>query len=66
VPFLLSALALGPFLKAFKRYRRFIPTVERAAGVLLVIVGVLVATNYYLVLNSWANSITPEWLLKRL
>ena len=66
VPFLLSALALGPFLKVFKRYRRFIPTVERAAGVLLVIVGVLVATNYYLVLNSWANSITPEWLLKRL
>jgi cytochrome c-type biogenesis protein len=66
VPFLLSALALGPFLKAFKRYRRFIPTVERAAGVLLVIVGVLVATNYYLALNSWANSITPEWLLKRL
>jgi len=27
---------------------------------------VLVFTNYYLVLNSWANSITPEWLLKRL
>jgi hypothetical protein len=25
-----------------------------------------VFTNYYLVLNSWANSITPEWLLKRL
>jgi len=66
VPFLLSALALGPFLKFFKRYRPFIPTVERAAGVLLVIVGVLVFTNYYLVLNSWANSITPEWLLKRL
>jgi hypothetical protein len=40
--------------------------VERAAGVLLVIVGVLVFTNYYLVLNSWANSFTPEWLLKRL
>jgi cytochrome c-type biogenesis protein len=66
VPFLLSALALGPFLRIFKRYRPFIPTVERAAGVLLVVVGVLVFTNYYLVLNSWANSITPEWLLKRL
>jgi len=41
VPFLLSALALGPFLKLFKRYRPFIPAVERAAGVLLVVVGVL-------------------------
>jgi cytochrome c-type biogenesis protein len=66
VPFFLSSLALGAFLKFFRRYRPFIPVVERAAGVLLVIVGILVFTNYYLVLNAWANSITPEWLLKRL
>jgi cytochrome c-type biogenesis protein len=66
VPFILSALALGSFLRFFKRYRPFIPVVERAAGVLLVIVGVLVFTNYYTVLNAWAISLTPEWLLKRL
>ena len=39
---------------------------ERAAGVILVVVGVLVFTNYYVVLNSWAISLTPEWLLRRL
>jgi cytochrome c-type biogenesis protein len=66
VPFLLSALALGPFLAFFKRYRPFIPVVERGAGLLLVAVGVLVFLNSYVVLNSWAASITPEWLLKRL
>jgi cytochrome c-type biogenesis protein len=66
VPFLLSSLALGGFLKFFKKYRPFIPTVERVAGVLLVAVGILVVTNYYIVLNSWAVSLTPEWLLKRL
>ena len=66
LPFFVSSLALGAFLKFFKRYRPFIPTVERAAGVLLVLVGILVVTNYYLVLNAWAISITPEWLLKRL
>jgi len=66
VPFLVSALALGSFLKFFKRYRPLIPVMERAAGVLLVIVGVLVFTNYYIVLNSWAISLTPEWLLRRL
>jgi cytochrome c-type biogenesis protein len=66
VPFLLSALALGSFLKFFKRYRPFIPVVERGAGMLLVVVGVLVATNYYVILNSWAISLTPEWLLRRL
>ena len=66
LPFLLSALALGPFLRLFKRYRPFIPVVECAAGVLMVAVGVLVFTNYYAYLNAWAVSLTPEWLLKRL
>jgi cytochrome c-type biogenesis protein len=66
LPFLLFSVALGGFLRFFKRYRPLIPVVERAAGVLLVAVGVLVATNYYIVLNSWAISLTPEWLLQRL
>ena len=66
VPFLLSALALGAFLKFFRRYRPYIPVVERGAGVLLVAVGVLVLFNWYVILNSWAISLTPEWLLKRL
>jgi cytochrome c-type biogenesis protein len=66
LPFLLSSVALGSFLAFFKRYRPFIPAVERFAGLLLVAVGILVATNYYIVLNSWAVSLTPEWLLKRL
>jgi cytochrome c-type biogenesis protein len=66
IPFLVSALALQSFLRLFKRYRPFIPVVERAAGVIMVAVGVLVFTNYYVVLNSWAISLTPEWLLRRL
>jgi len=66
VPFLLSALALGGFLRFFRRYRPFIPTVERASGIILVVVGVLVYTNYYVYLNAWAISLTPEWLLERL
>jgi len=66
VPFLISSIALGGFLRVFKRYRPLIPVVERVAGVLLVAVGVLVVTNYYTALNAWALSITPEWLFKRL
>jgi cytochrome c-type biogenesis protein len=66
VPFLLAAMALGSFLATFQRFRPWIPVVERAAGVLLVVVGVLVYTNYYVALNAWAISLTPEWLLKRL
>ena len=66
LPFLVFSLGLGFFLRFFKRYRPFIPVVERAAGVLLIVVGVLVATNYYILLNSWTLSLTPEWLLRRL
>ncbi len=66
VPFFLFSLALGAFLKFFKRYRPLLPVVERAAGVLLVAVGLLVASNYYVVLNAWAISLTPAWLLQRL
>jgi cytochrome c-type biogenesis protein len=65
-PFLLSALALGVFLKFVKGYRQIIPAVERIAGLVLVIVGVLVFTNYYIVLNTWAIALTPDWLLRRL
>jgi cytochrome c-type biogenesis protein len=66
VPFLVFSAGLGVFLRFFKRYRPLINVVERGAGVLLVVVGVLVATNYYIVLNSWTISLTPAWLLKRL
>jgi cytochrome c-type biogenesis protein len=66
LPFFLSSLALGTFLVAFRRFRPWIPIVERAAGVLLVVVGLLVLTNYFIVLNSYAIGLTPEWLLRRL
>ena len=66
LPFFLSALALGGFFRFFEQYRPFIGVVERIAGVLLVVVGLLVLTNYFVILNSYAISLTPQWLLKRL
>ena len=66
LPFLLSAVALGPSLTLIRRYRPFIPLVERTAGVLLIVVGVLVFTNHYQALNAWALAFTPDWLLRRL
>jgi cytochrome c-type biogenesis protein len=66
LPFFLSSLALGGFLGFFRRYRAAMPVVERVAGVLLVLVGLLVVSNYFVVLNTYAISLTPEWLLRRL
>ncbi len=66
LPFFLSSLALGGFLKLFRRYGAVMPVLERVAGVLLIVVGLLVVTNYFVILNSYAISLTPQWLLKRL
>lgn len=66
VPFVVSSVALGAFLTTFRRFRPWIPVVERTAGLLLVIVGVLVLTNYLVVLNTYALGLTPRWLLERL
>ena len=66
VPFLISSFALSGFLTAFHRLRPWIPVVERGAGLLLVVVGILVLSNYFIVLNSFAVRLTPEWLLRRL
>jgi cytochrome c-type biogenesis protein len=66
LPFLLSSVGLGAFLATFHRFRTWLPVVERTAGVLLVVVGVMVATNYFVVLNAFAIGLTPDWLLRRL
>ena len=66
VPFLLSALALSRFLQAFGRFRRWIPIVERASGVLLIALGVMLLTGQFTVLAAWLNRYTPQFLLDRL
>lgn len=66
VPFLLAALLLDPFMRFSKRFRRYLPWLERGAGVLLIIAGVLMLTGTYTVLNSYLLNITPDWLIKRL
>ncbi len=66
VPFLLAALALDPFLRVSRRMRSWLPWVERAAGGLLVIAGVLMVTGTYTRLNTWLLRFTPDWLYSRL
>jgi len=66
LPFLLASLALGAFLAGVRRFRPWIPVVERTAGILLVVVGVLVLTDSMAILNAYTVRITPTWLLERL
>ncbi len=66
LPFFLSALAMNSFFQFSQSFRRYIRAVHVTAGILLLIVGVLILTDYLTVLNAYAISLTPEWLFDRL
>jgi cytochrome c-type biogenesis protein len=66
VPFLLSALALDAFLRAFARFRRFLPVIQVAAGVLLVILGLLLMTGTFSALSGYLTRFTPGFILERI
>ncbi len=66
VPFLLSALLIDRFLVFFQKFKRNIGTVNRIAGVLLIVVGVLMFTGWFERLAAMLQQYTPEFLLDRL
>ena len=66
VPFLIASLALDRFLQTFKRFRRWIPIVEKASGVLLIVLGFLLLTGQFTVLAAWLNRYTPAFILERI
>lgn len=66
VPFLLSALALDAFLRAFSRFRRFLPVVQVASGLLLVLLGLLLLTGTFSALSTYLTRFTPDFILDRI
>ncbi len=66
LPFFLSALAVNSFFQFSRVFRRYIQPLHVASGVLLVIVGVLLLTDYMTSLNIYVLRLTPNWLIKRL
>ena len=65
VPFLVSSLAINHFLALFQRIRPHLVWVTRVSGVLLIIVGILLVTNYFTILAAMLQRFTPAWLLER-
>jgi cytochrome c-type biogenesis protein len=66
IPFLGSAVAIERFLGAFQRFRKHMGTVNKVSGVLLILVGVLMLTNWFTVLAGWLDGLTPDFLRDRL
>ncbi|TMB74183.1 MAG: cytochrome c biogenesis protein CcdA [Deltaproteobacteria bacterium] len=66
LPFFLSALAINSFFQFSQRLRRYIQAIHVMGGILLIIVGILLLTDYMTFLNTYVLRFTPDWLLKRL
>ena len=66
VPFLAAAFAVDWFLKMFARFKGYLGYVQKVAGVLLIAVGLLMVTNYFTILATWLQALTPEFLRSRI
>ena len=53
LPFVVAAFFIGPFLKFAAKFRRHLPKVEKAMGVLLLIFAVLIATDSVNYIAQW-------------
>ena len=59
-PFVLAAVFIKPFLNWMQRFRRHLPKIEKAMGVLLVVFGVLIATETINWVANWLVLYWPE------
>jgi cytochrome c-type biogenesis protein len=53
IPFILAAVAIGPFLGFLKRFRRYLGRVEVVMGLLLVTAGILMITGWLNAFSFW-------------
>lgn len=58
VPFLLSALGIGYFLRYYNSFRAYFRAVELGSSAMLLIVGVLLISNYLALLSSYLILVT--------
>lgn len=61
IPFLLTSLAVDTFFVASARIRRHYRVIERVAGLLLVVLGLLIFTNRFSILSNWTSKFLPTF-----
>jgi cytochrome c-type biogenesis protein len=66
VPFLISAIAIERFTVFFQKMRKQMMWISRISGAVMIVIGVMLVTNYFTVLASWLTTLTPEFLLDRI
>jgi cytochrome c-type biogenesis protein len=66
IPFVLAAVAVERFLETVTKLRPYLARVSQVSGALLVIVGVLMMFDYFTMLGSYLQALTPDALRNRL
>ena len=66
VPFVAAAVAIPQFFAFFQRIRTHLLVLSRVAGVLLIVVGVLMVTDYFTVIASRLSNLTPDFIRDRI
>ena len=59
LPFVVAAMFIGPFMRWMKKFRRHLGVVEKIMGGLLIIFGLLIATNSMNVIAGWMIQYVP-------
>ncbi|MEO1693694.1 MAG: cytochrome c biogenesis protein CcdA [Pseudomonadota bacterium] len=59
VPFVLAAVAIGPFLGFMGSFKRHLVTVERVMGVVLILTGLMFLTGWINVFGTWMLETFP-------
>ena len=60
-PFMVASLFIGPFLKFVARFRRHLPKVEKAMGLLMILFAVLIATDSVNYIAQWMLEVVPAF-----
>ncbi|HEX8959946.1 MAG TPA: cytochrome c biogenesis protein CcdA [Geobacteraceae bacterium] len=55
LPFFLASLAMHQFLVVFNRFKKYIRLFEIVTGLFLILIGVLIFTNYFTILSRYTN-----------
>jgi len=61
LPFVVAALFIAPFMRWMAGFRRHLGKIEKAMGVMLIVFGVLIATNSMNMIAQWMIDLAPSF-----
>ncbi|MDM8519715.1 cytochrome c biogenesis protein CcdA [Anaerolineales bacterium HSG6] len=64
IPFLVTAWMLSAATSRLRMLNQYMGTIERFSGAFIIIIGILLVTGQFTILNNWANQFVPEWLIE--